>query len=256
MLALGELNEAEPTPGGTGTVKPMPQALPVLLNAVKQPDMVPAVKVAALTGIQRHAKLGIADKNVERDVVVELSKLVQQASPPSSDESPDGHHWMRRQAIDVLTSLKQPGLQNEAVTALAAAVSDKNNPMWVRLDAVRGLGQLKVPADTVGEEGTPILGNLTLDLMKNETSHRALRLGFQNLLVGLRGQDAASGVIASLAGEDKKRGAELGQKINIYSQLVGGTPDPALLLPLMQTETVALEVWLKGEEDPNAPATP
>lgn len=264
MLALGELNEQEPNSGGVGPVKPLPQAVPILIKAALQPDMLAGVKVAALIGLQRHAKLGIADQNREREVVLELSKLVQQATPPPLD-SPEGHHWMRRQAIDVLISLKQPGPGNEAVTALTAAVFDKNNPMWVRLDALRALGQLKVPANAMGEEATPILGTLTLDLLKNETNYRALRLGCQSVVLGLQGnQDAQGGVIVSLAGEDKKQGEQLRQRAAICLSLVQKLDattmknDPtagALVLTQIQTEAASLELWLAGE-DPNAPAAP
>jgi hypothetical protein len=252
MLALGELNEVEPSNVGAGPVKPMPQALPVLHKAVAQADMLPAVKVAALIGMQRHTKFPVADKNVERTLATDLAKLVQQSTLPA-DISADGHQWMRRQAIDVLMNLKQPGPASEVVTALTTTVADKNNSMWVRLDAARALGQFKLPANALGEDIAETIGRLTLDLLKNETNLRALRLGLQGLDIGMKGQGDQTGIMASLSGPGRKRADELNKRIGLYAKVVEKV-DPsraAEALAQMQIDAADLEAWITGE-DPNA----
>jgi hypothetical protein len=251
MLLIGDLNEQEPTVSGSGTVKPFGPALSVLLEAVTQADVPAAMKVAALIGIQRHARLGIADKNMERQVIVELSKLVPQKSPPT-ETSVDGHNWMRRQAIDVLLSLKQPGPANEVVNALTAAVTDEENPMAVRLDAIRALGQFKLPPKAMGEELTPLIGELTLDVLQKETNRRALRVAFQSLLIGMKGQDNQGGMLATTSGPDRKLADELAQKIGIWGALVSNPLlDPMGVTTQMAIEATEFEIWLLGE-DPNA----
>lgn len=253
MLAIGELNELEPTQGGSGPVKPLPQALPVLLAAVAQADTPAAVKVAALIGIQRHAKLGIADKNVERQVVTELAKLIQQTTPPT-DVGPDGHHWMRRQAIDVLGQIKQPGAGNEVVNALVGIVGEKANPRSVRLEAMRALGQFKVPANAMGDTVSPTVGAMTLDLLKNEPNRRALRQGFLSLLIGLKGApNGQGGILASVSGSDKKKADELGQKVAVLVAIVAAADD-AQAAQQIPIEAASFEFWLKGEQDPAAAA--
>ncbi len=185
MLALGDLNAEEPTLVGAGTVKPMPEALPELHKVIEAEDALAAVKVAALVGILRHAKAGIDDKAREKKLVVDLATLVKQTTPPEG-ETVDGQQWMRRQAIEILGVLKQAGPNNEAIEPLVTALLDKTEPINLRLDAARALGQIKVPANALGEDVTAQLGELTLELLRNEPNRRALRMNLLSLQMGLR----------------------------------------------------------------------
>jgi hypothetical protein len=250
VLALGDLNVKEPTSVGGGTVQPMPEALSQLHRALKEPDMAPAVRVAALAGIVRHAKYGIADKALEKQLVADMTALVKQKTPPEG-ETPDGQHWMRRQAMEILALLKQPGPANEVVLALAPIVLDKTEPTNVRLDAMRALGQFKVPANTLGELVTAQLGEFTLEQLRNEVSRRALRLNLQSLALGLRGADGQSGIVPSLSGQDKKHAEELSRRIanlNSFIAEVSQVADPtAILATEMLKEADSLQLWLEEE---------
>jgi hypothetical protein len=250
MLALGDLNAEEPTSVGGGKVTPLPETLPHLHKGL-QADVSPPVKVAALVGILRHAKLGIADKALERQIVSDLAALVKQKTPPPPQRI-EGQQWLRRQAIEILGVLKQPGQNNEVVEALTPLVLDLTEPINLRLDALRALGNFKVPANALGEAVTIQLGEVTLEQLRNETNRRSLRYNLQSLMVGMKGADG-TGVVASLSGPDKKYGDELARKIaNYYSfvaQLHSGDP-----MTIQQTvsqemlrEADLLQIWL--EED-------
>ena len=149
MLMVGDLNEqeaasfnAEPTP--------LPAAVPLMLNALLD-EQLDAVKVAAMVGLARHTRLGFAEENqqlVNQRLIPALVKLAGEKTPPAN-RSPDGHDWMRCQAIDLLGLLRTPGPNGAVAKALGAIVSDKKDvpekkdkEMTVRAAAARALGSL------------------------------------------------------------------------------------------------------------------
>ena len=140
MLAIGYLNEQEAEVGHTRAV-PLAAALPVLLGAVKDADQIDAVRVAALVGLVRHCREGIASEPA-RNAVMQLLLTVATTADPPAGRSHDGHAWMRTLAIDALGGLKQVGPNNSVATALAAIVGDKAAPLNVRTAATRALGGL------------------------------------------------------------------------------------------------------------------
>src|SRR5690606_8468543 len=114
-------------------------------------------------------------------------------------------------ALDILEALKQPGPSNEVVNALVATINDKNNPVPVRLDALRVLGNFKVPPGVVKGPMAKELGQLTLDFIKNETNRRALRAGMSSIALGMRGADGQAGLVTGVSDpEDRKKTSELG----------------------------------------------
>ncbi len=83
MLAIGELNTAEVR--GARTSTPLPEALPLVLQAVKDPKEAEGVKVAALQGLARHAAAGLPDAQVrDNEVIPALLAIVSSPAPPGA----------------------------------------------------------------------------------------------------------------------------------------------------------------------------
>src|SRR5690606_17456955 len=125
-----DLNDVETDRVGRGEPKPMAAALPVLLSVVADPQMIDAVKVAGLIGILRHAQLGIEDKQIEKQIAVELLKLAGEEVSPDH-RSVDGHRWLRSRAIEILSAVytRQGATAPKEFSAiLEAIIADKDYP--------------------------------------------------------------------------------------------------------------------------------
>ncbi|MFH1924672.1 MAG: hypothetical protein ABIP48_32875 [Planctomycetota bacterium] len=143
MLGVAELNAQEGA-RASDLPEPLPQALPVLLEAFKDANQIDAVRIAALLGIVRHAELGIANAQMRTTQVgPEMRKLAESKASPG--RSVDGHVWMRARAIDTLGMLKDLGPNNAVVETLAAVLQDRSDDMLPRSAAARALGNLDYP---------------------------------------------------------------------------------------------------------------
>ena len=145
MLAVAELNAVESL-RATDDPVPLPAALPVLLEAVKDPSQPDAVRIVALIGVFRHAVLGIDDAQF-RDTQVSPEMLTVAQSKATSGRSVDGHAWIRARAIDTLGALRDLGPENAVVKALAAIVADRGDHLLPRSAAAGALGNLDYPAN-------------------------------------------------------------------------------------------------------------
>jgi len=144
MLAIGELG-ANP-PAGFGDVPPpLPDALPILLKHLQDPEQIDGVRVAALVGINRHAELGGINTPQARQAIVNaMVALIN--SPQPGERSADGHAWMRSQAADVLGKL---GIAAAGVPqGLTAMVADAALPISVRCVPAEALGKLNYAGAT------------------------------------------------------------------------------------------------------------
>ncbi len=219
MLALGDLNEQEPV-GFNGVPTPLPEVVPLLINALTDDKQIDAVKVAALVGLIRHARLGIADQQlVTQKLVPALVKLAEEKTPPAA-RSADGHEWMRYMAIDLLGLLRSVGNKNEVAKTLSTIVADKKDvpertgkEMLVRCAAARALGNLDY-ANVSGLNPASMaegLAGLALDACGRETatssseeegmpiSRRRLRAQLYAVSVGFNGVDEQHKGIRGLA---------------------------------------------------------
>jgi hypothetical protein len=145
MLAIGELNDTEPS--GANPAVPHAIALPLLLEKLKSGPS-DLLRVAALRGLLRHCKDGIANAQT-RDTEVIPALLELAKSRPPKGRSPEGHAWMRTLAIESLAALHASGAasvaavgQNGVIDAMAKIVADPGNPLSVRCAAVRALGSI------------------------------------------------------------------------------------------------------------------
>jgi hypothetical protein len=191
MLLLADLDAQELKLGGAGLATPLPAALPLLIEAYRTADQSDAVKVAALVGVLRHAESGIADNEVRDLVLDEMIQTVAAKTAPTG-RSEEGHIWIRRRAADILSALGATGTEKDAtlvVQVLATIVEDKNEPLPLRADAARALGQLKLetPPDLNLSRLAELVANLAIDATNQETNRRGLRHYLNAVEVSLKG---------------------------------------------------------------------
>lgn len=156
MLIIGELNEDELQRTGLGR-PPVPYlpALAVLLQEYKNPDQLDYVRVATLVGMLRHVQLHAYDqreafKNPTQripaatitDIRQTMLDLVDTKVPPEG-RSVEGHHWMRRRAVEVLGWLAFGSADAEIVNKLHEVVAKSEDERGVRCQAVLAFGKVK-----------------------------------------------------------------------------------------------------------------
>jgi hypothetical protein len=141
MLLIGDLNEQEPATPRDSPV-PLADAFTVLVGAAtgdKQPD---AIKVAALVGLTRHARLNAADPQVvAQQLRPKLIELAGARTPPRG-RSADGHDWMRCVAIKLLGLLRSAEPENSVAKVLGAIIVDQRNSIYARSVAAETLNNL------------------------------------------------------------------------------------------------------------------
>jgi hypothetical protein len=139
LLAIGDLTVAPPAMGETA--KPLPDSRPIMFEVMRDAKMPDSVRVGALLGLLRHAKLGIEDEEFQ----AQLAKLSVMAT---SDEafygrSKAGQDWVRIRAIEILGCLSAESLQPQIAQALASIVTNSETPLSVRAEAARTIGDKK-----------------------------------------------------------------------------------------------------------------
>lgn len=155
MLLIGELNSTEAsTVGDRRPPVPLAGALGFMLRELQNPEQIDAVRVAALNGILRHARIDrdlpaenrrLIGNNAETMIVDAMVQLVTANEPPEG-RTLEGHEWIRRRATDVLGMLGSTG-QGRVVSALEQVVGDEQAGIDVRCSAAEALGRLNYPAD-------------------------------------------------------------------------------------------------------------
>ncbi|MGQ9823029.1 MAG: hypothetical protein ACUVQK_14305 [Thermogutta sp.] len=210
MLAIGELNDRERGIGSSAPPAPAAAALPVLIEAITDPQQMDAVKLAALVGLERHSVIGIADANVLNSQVIPLLlNLAQEKNPPAGRDA-DVHAWFRARAIGILGGMQALGANTQVVQALAGMVGDAAEPVRVRLAAAQALGGLNL-ASAQGVDFAALvqaLGKMVLDLCVADV--QASLAGSANTLSSRR---IASYVYSAQTGLRAVRGAVGGQPI-------------------------------------------
>jgi hypothetical protein len=138
LLAIGDLNQAEQQTQAAPT--PLPQARTILLRALDAPDQIDAVTVAALLGLNRHARLGISDTQQANLVRNKMLQVIAQKSHPT--RSPEGHAWIRSIAIDTLAALSKSGNQAATVQTLLSIIADDKELLTTRAAVAEALGSV------------------------------------------------------------------------------------------------------------------
>lgn len=136
MLMIGELNSVDGNPP-----TPLESVLPILLAAVNDPNQIVPLKVAALTGINRHVTLGVKNPQSQNQILATMLKIA--AVADTADGSDAGQVWMRKQAAEILGSLGSLGNNNQVVQVLLGIIGDAKASFLTRSKAAEALGKLK-----------------------------------------------------------------------------------------------------------------
>ena len=138
MLLIGELNGEEPSKLNAPPV-PYAAAIPTLTRAVRDANLIDPVKVAALAGLLRHARIGIPAQQAA-EVSAAMLEVIRTKAPPT--RSAAGHAWLRARAVDVLGAQANVGAANAVADLLADLAADASNPLFLRRSAAEALGNL------------------------------------------------------------------------------------------------------------------
>jgi hypothetical protein len=170
MLIIGDLNESERTGSGSDSEapRPLPAALAFMVKQWKSPDQLDAVRVAALIGILRHVQIeaqaiGRADTPKNADQTTEIRQLaldlVRTRKAPEG-RSQEGHDWMRRRGIEILSWLAAIKLDQEIVDLVVERLADSEENRGVREEAALAIHNMKY----LPEPGRPRLGTTAVDI--------------------------------------------------------------------------------------------
>jgi len=195
MLMVGRLN----APGGNPPV-PLPQALPPMVRALRDPQQIDGVRVAALIGILRHARAGISDADARKAVADTAADLA--ASTPPPGRTPEGHAWMRSRAVEILGAMGWVGnasagnIGQPVAKLLSDIAADAQLDLWLRCAAARALGGLQYQGagGLEPEQLLRSLGRLTVDVVAAEgqtVSRRRLKYHVASIWFGLLGREWA-----------------------------------------------------------------
>jgi hypothetical protein len=143
ILMIGELNAKEAPMGSlTELPVPLPKAVPVLLAAVENPQLIDAVRVGGLVGLKRHAQFGGIPDEAERKKVMAAMLRILDATELPGDRSYAGDAWMRALAAETLAYLAFPNSNARVAKSLTALISNSDVPFNTRCAAARALGRL------------------------------------------------------------------------------------------------------------------
>lgn len=138
-ILMGELNEREM--GGSGSSLtppvPLPAARNELLKLVSNAKEDPAVQVAALVGLVRHAKALAAAGNVDNQLIKAFVQIAEEQAPANA-EAAETLRWKQRLAIEALGAIRNPA----AIPLVERFVADESLPMWLRCTAADALGKM------------------------------------------------------------------------------------------------------------------
>jgi hypothetical protein len=199
MLMIADLNETDPNGA------PWKKAMPALLKAASDPKMIDGVRVEALRGLLRHAKSGIAPES-RAQVTTAMLAIIDKHTPPAGGTQ-DGHDWICRRAIDVLTALGDAGPNGAVPQSLITIVNDPATSVSIRCAAAEALGMLKVTAPN-GVDAAALaksLGKLAIAAVNAELAakaplHGAITTGrlnkdFVQISHGLTGENGKGGLL-------------------------------------------------------------
>lgn len=150
MLLIADLNQSEGGIGEGGARQPAvpyAPALEYMLTQLKNPNQIDGVRIAALSGIQRHVdsqwflpRPQIAPE-VLQQINTEMLAIARQAEPPEN-RSPEAHAWIRSRAVDVLGGLIGLVPSLETYNTLVDVMDDYDQPLWMRVRAAYALGRV------------------------------------------------------------------------------------------------------------------
>ena len=147
LLMIGRLDSrrGDRSAGGAAPT-PYEPAMNFLLDFVEDANNEDHLKITAMVGILRHAQLRpVGSSNpLTGTVRARLSALAQtwMQAPVDGFAKKDGKYWMRRQGVQLIGNMRDPGSNAGNAVELAKLVADENEQFYIRLDAVEAIGKL------------------------------------------------------------------------------------------------------------------
>ena len=123
------------------TDKPYPKTWKVFVDCL---DSTGPVKVAAMNAILKHVKAGIPSDQQPR-MIEKLEKILADTTVPAG-ESPAGHDWIRRKAMDVMLAIGDPAINGKVVNDLAAILNDPQSSVELSCAAAKMMGSVRSSA--------------------------------------------------------------------------------------------------------------
>lgn len=181
MLIVGDLNARESNRSGTGTPPlPLRAALDYMIKELKNPDQIDAVRLAALLGIARHVQIDAqadtftAAEQIPQTELQEIRTLaldlVRTREAPAG-RTQDGHDWMRRRGVEILSWLAAAKLDQEIVDEIIARLSDSDENRSVRCEAALALNTVNY----LPERSKPRLGSTPVSVKPKEVAANLLQ---------------------------------------------------------------------------------
>jgi len=251
MLAIGELNESEPRAGQAP--KPLPAALTLMLKELQSDKQMDAVRVTALVGIMRHARLKAipaADPNFA-GVTQAAVKIIEEPMP--AGRTPEGHGWMQSQAADILGELGVSGANGAVAQALGKLIGDSDAQLTARRSAAKALGRLNMAGGNVGDAKklAAALASLAVAVCEVEergpASRKRLRERVVVIGIGLRGPDENGGVKSVASDADARKIVDaLDASLKALGEAVDRGGDEATLVDKIGKQRKQLQEAIKA----------
>jgi hypothetical protein len=150
-----------------------------MIQELKNPDQIDAVRLAALLGINRHVQLAQAQTTQQGESITQAElqeirtlalDLVKTREAPAG-RTQDGHDWMRRRGLEIIAWLAAGKLDQEIVDEVIARVSDSDENRGLRAEAALALSIVKFRP----EAGKPQLGSTPLTIKPKEVAASLLQ---------------------------------------------------------------------------------
>jgi len=246
MLMVGRLNASSGNPP-----VPWPRALPAMVAAVRDPQQIDGVRVAALVGILRHARAGITDSNARKAVADMAAQLAASSPPPG--RTPEGHAWMQMRAVEILGAMgwvanATAGDIGEPVAKLLSDIAaNEQLDMWLRCAAARALGgvQFQGAGGLDPQELLRSLARLTIDVVAAEdqpVNRRRLKYHLASIWFGLLGREwAPSGSRESEPGKGVAHLASGAEQQTLRDALRDTVDDMMILRDTVDDMMIALD---------------
>ncbi len=144
VLIIGMLDQRVAGARGVPPV-PLPAAAGDLLELLEQEEfqgvkVLPALKVGALIGLERHARFGIDGQYAVRATAAALAIVNEKEAP--EDMAADVHHWMKVAAARVLANQYAKGPTAEVQAGLTAMIQDGEMNLADRCAIAKLMGKI------------------------------------------------------------------------------------------------------------------
>lgn len=150
MLIIGSLNQQEATKKSNKPPVPYAPALKNIGGALKTSSKDnDAVKVAALIGLQRHARLDRIGVPMDKRYKAAFTKLLQGilVAECPANRSKEGHEWIQRKAMAILAEFGAAGPGGELVKTLDQIIRNEDASLAMRCSALDALDRIKITSD-------------------------------------------------------------------------------------------------------------